>query len=82
MDDGVVTLPAEFFCQEKIVTRQDMGSAIATDIAIPDNDDMWIRFSVANVDDEKVRKVCARLAECETSFGWEVESIADGERAD
>lgn len=30
----------------------------------------WIRFSVANVNDEKVKRVCERLKECETAFGW------------
>jgi aspartate/methionine/tyrosine aminotransferase len=35
--------------------------------------DRWIRFSVANVDDEKVLKVCERLAETENTFEWDVE---------
>ena len=64
-DAGVVTLPAEFFCKEK---------AMAVDSVSAGDDGMWLRFSVANVDDEKVRKVCERLSECETSLGWEVES--------
>ncbi len=33
----------------------------------------WIRFSVANVDDEKIKRVCERLGECETAFGWELD---------
>jgi len=36
-------------------------------------DDRWIRFSVANVDDDKVKKVCDRLVECEELFGWNLE---------
>ncbi|KAJ7440272.1 pyridoxal phosphate-dependent transferase [Mycena latifolia] len=34
----------------------------------------WIRFSVANCDDEKVRQVCARLERCEAVFGWQKEA--------
>ena len=59
---GVVTLPAEFFCQAKVAH----GSVT------PEDDDMWIRFSVANVDDEEIRKVCERLAECEERLEFEV----------
>jgi aspartate/methionine/tyrosine aminotransferase len=73
MDAGVVTLPAEFFCRE-VVTRKNTGS-LAKNIAGPSENDMWIRFSVANVDDAKLRKVCERLAESETSLGWELESM-------
>ncbi|KAJ7452218.1 pyridoxal phosphate-dependent transferase [Mycena latifolia] len=36
--------------------------------------DRWIRFSVANCDDEKVRQVCARLEHCEAIFGWQKDS--------
>ncbi|KAL0563755.1 hypothetical protein V5O48_018309 [Marasmius crinis-equi] len=36
------------------------------------NDDRWVRFSVANVDDEKVKRVCERLVESEQGFGWEL----------
>ncbi|KAF7977219.1 hypothetical protein HWV62_4491 [Athelia sp. TMB] len=57
---GVVTLPAEFFCQAKAKAGDDgvleHGQA-GTEVVIPGDDDMWIRFSVANVDDEKVRKL-------------------------
>ena len=59
---GVVTLPAEFFCQAKVAH----GSVT------PGDDDMWIRFSVANVDDEEIRKVWERLAECEERLEFEV----------
>jgi hypothetical protein len=75
MEAGVVTLPAEFFCQERMVARGDAGSLVATNIADPDENDMWIRFSVANVDDAQVQKVCERLAESEGSFGWKLVSI-------
>ncbi|KIY70749.1 PLP-dependent transferase [Cylindrobasidium torrendii FP15055 ss-10] len=33
----------------------------------------WLRFSVANVDEEKVLAVCKRLEEAETAFGWELD---------
>jgi len=83
MEAGVVTLPAEFFCQESMVARGDVGSLVATEIdADPDEDDMWIRFSVANVDDTQVQKVCERLAESEESFGWKLVSIPKGIEAD
>lgn len=38
-------------------------------------EDHWIRFSVANVDDEKVRSVCERLSEAENVFEWEVDAV-------
>ncbi|KAF9055643.1 pyridoxal phosphate-dependent transferase [Panaeolus papilionaceus] len=38
-----------------------------------DEDERWIRFSVANVDDARVRGVCERLRECVGEFGWEVD---------
>ncbi|KAJ8085607.1 hypothetical protein PM082_004425 [Marasmius tenuissimus] len=37
-----------------------------------EEDDRWVRFSVANVDDGKVKRVCERLAESEEAFGWEL----------
>ena len=55
---GVVTLPAGFFgpkAEENASVREE---------------DRWIRFSVANVDDRKVELVCERLEESETQFGW------------
>ncbi len=33
----------------------------------------WVRFSVANVDDEKVIAVCRRLKEAETVFSWKLD---------
>lgn len=56
--------PAVFF-------RQDKGER--TGGGNNEGVDRWIRFSVANVDDDKVKKVCERLAECEASFGWSLE---------
>ncbi|KAH6911046.1 aminotransferase [Coprinopsis sp. MPI-PUGE-AT-0042] len=50
---GVVTLPASFFTQ----AQEGKQSADQTEHG------RWIRFSVANVDDESVRKVCERLSE-------------------
>ncbi|KAK0241109.1 PLP-dependent transferase [Armillaria nabsnona] len=38
------------------------------------NDGKWIRFSVANVDDEKIVAACKRLKEAEGIFGWEVDA--------
>lgn len=55
---GVICLPAGFFGPS---TEAVAGGT------------KWIRFSVANVDDETVRLVCGRLKECETSFGWELD---------
>lgn len=57
---GVVCLPAGFF------TPSDSGTA-------PGAMGKWIRFSVANVNNEKVEMVCQRLAESETAFNWELE---------
>ena len=34
-----------------------------------EEEDRWIRFSVANVDNEKVKQVCRRLVECDKLFG-------------
>ncbi|KAF9048244.1 PLP-dependent transferase [Hymenopellis radicata] len=33
----------------------------------------WVRFSVANVDDEKVIAVCRRLKEAESVFAWKLD---------
>lgn len=52
---GVVLLPIEFFSDPK-----DIGK----------DEDRWIRFSVANVDDEKVKLVCERLKRCGEVLGW------------
>ncbi|EMD40082.1 hypothetical protein CERSUDRAFT_151007 [Gelatoporia subvermispora B] len=59
---GVVCLPAGFFGP-----RMEEGGEGG-------EEERWIRFSVANVDDEKVKRVCLRLREAERVFEWEVES--------
>jgi aspartate/methionine/tyrosine aminotransferase len=59
---GVVTLPSSFFYDDTIEGEQDLW-----------DQKRWIRFSVANIDDERVRKVCERLEESETLFGWELD---------
>ncbi|TFK71707.1 PLP-dependent transferase [Pluteus cervinus] len=56
MEIGVATLPISFF-------RDENGTVLN------EEEDRWIRFSVANVDDEKVIQVCQRLAECDKIFG-------------
>ena len=58
---GVVTLPAGFFGPK--------GEESATVM----DEDRWVRFSVANVDDRKVELVCQRLKESETALGWELD---------
>ena len=57
---GVICLPAGFFGPGQSGKAEGEMSR-------------WIRFSVANVDDEKVQKVCERLGECETAFRWELD---------
>jgi aspartate/methionine/tyrosine aminotransferase len=54
---GVVLLPAAFF--------QNSSD--------PRADDRYIRFSVANCNDERIREVCARLERCAAIFGWQTE---------
>ncbi|KAI0330865.1 PLP-dependent transferase [Cubamyces sp. BRFM 1775] len=58
---GVVTLPAGFFGPKGEENRTVM------------DEDRWVRFSVANVDDRKVELVCERLAESEEVFGWDLD---------
>ncbi|TRM69968.1 pyridoxal phosphate-dependent transferase [Schizophyllum amplum] len=62
---GVVTLPSAFFCEQKV------GGEVK-EVTV-EEEDKWIRFSVANINDEKVQKVCERLKESETALGWELE---------
>ncbi|GJE91608.1 PLP-dependent transferase [Phanerochaete sordida] len=57
---GVLCLPAGFFGPGQ-EGRAEGGM------------EKWVRFSVANVDDEKVVHVCERLKESETAFGWELD---------
>lgn len=59
---GVLVLPAQFFCgEEDEMQRRAMGLS-------EEGWDRWLRFSVANVDDEQIVKVCERLRECNTHF--------------
>ncbi|CCM05119.1 uncharacterized protein FIBRA_07327 [Fibroporia radiculosa] len=60
---GVVCLPAEFFGPKHNESVQQ-------------EPERWVRFSVANVNDEKVKLVCKRLAESETAFGWSIDPKA------
>ena len=55
---GVVSLPAGFFGPKGEENETVM------------DEDRWVRFSVANVDDRKVELVCERLVESEVVFGW------------
>ncbi|KAJ7136280.1 pyridoxal phosphate-dependent transferase [Mycena filopes] len=59
---GVVLLPAAFFCD-------GVGEG--------DGEDRWIRFSVANRDEDGIREVCRRLAGCGALF----ESVGDVQAA-
>lgn len=56
---GVITLPGEFFAPMS-GNKEDK----------PEGIDDWIRFSVANVDDERIKQVCERLREAEEKLGW------------
>ncbi|KIJ59636.1 hypothetical protein HYDPIDRAFT_118257 [Hydnomerulius pinastri MD-312] len=59
---GILVLPIQFFCHELDESqRRALGLA-------EEGWDRWIRFSVANVDDEKVMRVCERLRECGALF--------------
>ena len=58
---GVLVVPGSFFRPKKGEGDSDEG-------------DRWIRFSVGNVDDDDVKKVCERLVECEQLFGWNLEN--------
>lgn len=59
-ESGVICLPAGFFGPGQ-EGRAEGGMG------------RWIRFSVANVDDNKVKRVCERLKESESTWGWELE---------
>ncbi|EPQ51134.1 PLP-dependent transferase [Gloeophyllum trabeum ATCC 11539] len=60
---GVVCLPVAFFVAEQ-------GGEGETEVR---EEDRYVRFSVANVDDERIRTVCERLKEAEEVFGWELD---------
>ena len=58
-EGGIVTLPIELFATEASLQGEDSRR--------------WVRFSVANVDDETITQVCRRLSEIEQWFGWELD---------
>ncbi|KAJ3990384.1 pyridoxal phosphate-dependent transferase [Lentinula detonsa] len=66
---GVRVLPGSFFFDKEVAVTSDLPSMRELD--------RYIRFSVANVSDEKVVQVCRRLGEAERmfreEFGWLVE---------
>ncbi|TFK42250.1 pyridoxal phosphate-dependent transferase [Crucibulum laeve] len=81
---GVVTLPSAFFCEEErreqVEDEESEGAVekwdgLESEKAV-EEDERWIRFSVANVDDDKVRRVCERLGESEQVFGWELDAVS------
>ncbi|KAG9313938.1 PLP-dependent transferase [Chiua virens] len=62
MELGVLVLPAQFFYGGRgEMERAGNGSE--------EGWDTWVRFSVANVSDEQVVRVCERLKECDSLFG-------------
>ena len=77
---GVVTLPSIFFSEETRRRNDVNVDALAVvdwtlseQVGEVEEDDRWIRFSVANVNDEKVTRVCERLGESENIFRWTLE---------
>lgn len=75
---GVVTLPASFFSKDTREHAQDEGITNWTKVELAtqvEEEERWIRFSVANVNDEKVGLVCKRLGVSEDLFGWKVEDL-------
>jgi len=61
---GIVTLPAAFF---------PPGTYFGQFRNVDNCEGRWVRFSVANVDDERIKAVCKRLREIEGEFGWEID---------
>ncbi|PPQ74953.1 hypothetical protein CVT26_011665 [Gymnopilus dilepis] len=81
---GVVTLPSAFFMEETEaeakadgvngeLEAEDVDWAIKQGASEVAEADRWMRFSVANIDDEKVKRVCARLEMAEYGFEWTLE---------
>lgn len=58
-EGGIIALPAQIFTPQAPLRDDDSRR--------------WIRFSVANVDDETLTQVCRRLSEIEQRFGWELD---------
>ena len=73
---GVVTLPSVFFSEEEKHEERHGGVTDWKEVELKgdvEEEHKWMRFSVANIDDERVKMVCKRLAESEDIFGWSVE---------
>ncbi|KAF8982754.1 pyridoxal phosphate-dependent transferase [Cyathus striatus] len=71
---GVVSLPGEFFrpAAAQVADGEggvDAGQGWKQDSTPVSEEHRWIRFSVANVDDESVRRVCERLGSVTGSLG-------------
>jgi aspartate/methionine/tyrosine aminotransferase len=58
-EGGVLVLPAELFATEATLQEGDSKR--------------WVRFSVANVDNDAITQVCRRLIEIEQWFCWELD---------
>ena len=58
-EGGIVTLPIELFATEAGLQAEE--------------DRRWVRFSIANVDNDTITQVCRRLSEIERWFGWELD---------
>ncbi|KAF9790293.1 PLP-dependent transferase [Thelephora terrestris] len=58
-EGGVLVLPAELFATEATLQEGDSKR--------------WVRFSVANVDNDAITQVCRRLIEIEQRFCWELD---------
>ncbi|CAA7265050.1 unnamed protein product [Cyclocybe aegerita] len=73
---GVVTLPASFFTEDKRElggeTVVDGWDAVELERQVAE-EERWVRFSVANVDDDKVKGVCERLKGCSELFKWKLD---------
>ncbi|KAJ7059476.1 pyridoxal phosphate-dependent transferase [Mycena amicta] len=61
---GVLLLPGAFF--------RDVDVGASDDV----EEDRWIRFSVANCQEDGILGVCKRLAVCAEEFGWAVHGHA------
>lgn len=58
---GVLVLPAQIFYSEDEMQKRALGLS-------EEGWDRWVRFSVANVGDEQIVRVCERLRECDAYF--------------
>ena len=61
VEGGILTLPVDFFMPASN-PRSSESSGPGTH---------WIRFSVANISDDKIRQVCERLGDLQKEFGWD-----------